>query len=71
MKHFIQNPAHEKIAVLVEGLKNPSPKGMVFIAHGMSGYKEHHLVRIPAVLFLQKDMLLSHMMRAILLVKCD
>ena len=54
MKHFIQNPAHEKIAVLVEGLKNPSPKGLVFIAHGMSGYKEHHLVRIPAALFLQK-----------------
>lgn len=54
MKHFIQNAAHEKIAVVVEGIENQAPKGLVFISHGMSGYKEHHLVRIPAEICLEK-----------------
>ena len=57
LKQFIDNPANEKLAVQIEGLENKTPTGLVFIAHGMSGYKEHHLVRIPTEVCLKKGYL--------------
>ena len=50
----IYNKSNERLAVQIEGLENKTPTGLVFIAHGMSGYKEHHLVRIPTEICLNK-----------------
>jgi len=37
-KLFIKNRKGQKVAVIVE--ENPSPTGIVFVMHGLSGYKE-------------------------------
>lgn len=57
LKQFIYNKSNERLAVQIEGLENKTPTGLVFIAHGMSGYKEHHLVRIPTEVCLNKGYL--------------
>lgn len=52
MKTFIRNGDGEKLAVVVEGLENQSNRKLVFIEHGLSSYKEYHVVRCAAEAFL-------------------
>lgn len=51
MKIFISNAQGEKISVVVE--KNSADsQGLVFIQHGLSSYKEYHVIRAAAEAFL-------------------
>ncbi|MBI3458746.1 alpha/beta fold hydrolase [Candidatus Azambacteria bacterium] len=52
-KLFIKNRKGENIAVLVE--KNESQKGLAFVMHGLSGFKEQDHIAIFADAFKEKD----------------
>lgn len=52
MKTFIKNADGEKLAVVVEGLENQTDRRLAFIEHGLSSYKEYHVVRRAAEAFL-------------------
>lgn len=49
MKLFIKNRHDKNIAVIVE--ENPNPKGLVFIMHGLGGFKEQKHIQIFAEAF--------------------
>ncbi|MBL7057701.1 alpha/beta fold hydrolase, partial [Candidatus Woesearchaeota archaeon] len=53
MKTFIENNNGEKICVLVE--KNENSKGLVFVAHGLGGYKEQPHIRAFIEAFLEEE----------------
>jgi predicted alpha/beta-fold hydrolase len=48
-KLFIKNSQNQKIAVIVE--KVEKPKGLVFIMHGLGGFKEQPHIEIFAKVF--------------------
>ncbi len=49
MKYFIKNRKGQKIAVLVE--ENPEHKGLVFVMHGLGGFKEQPQMQMFADVF--------------------
>ena len=49
MKLFIKNRHNKKIAVVVE--KNKNPKGLVFVMHGLGGFKEQKHIQTFADAF--------------------
>lgn len=51
-KTFIKNADGEKLAVVAEGLENKDSRKLVFIEHGLSSFKEYHVVRRAAEAFL-------------------
>lgn len=53
MTTFIENAEGEKLAVLVEGLENRANRRLVFIEHGLSSFKEYHVIRRAAEAFLK------------------
>ncbi len=52
MKLFIQNRKGQKIAILIEEIKNP--KGLVFVMHGLSANKEEAQIITLAKVFREK-----------------
>ena len=48
-KEFIKNRKGQKVAVLIE--QNKNSKGLVFIMHGLSGYKEQPHIEVMAEAF--------------------
>ena len=48
-----QNRDNKKIVVIIEKSKNP--KGLVFVAHGLGGYKEQDHIKIFAEAFLENN----------------
>lgn len=54
MNTFIENKNGEKICVLVE--QSDSPKGLVFVAHGLGGYKEQPHIRAFIEAFLEEGL---------------
>ncbi len=53
IKLFIKNRKSQKISVLVE--ENNSPTGLVFIMHGLGGFKEQHHINAMADAFKQNN----------------
>lgn len=51
-KLFIPNRHNQKLSVVIEGAD--SPKGLVFIMHGLSGFKEQVYIRALAKTFLDQ-----------------
>lgn len=52
MTVFIKNAEGEKLALLVEGAENKADRKLVFIEHGLSSFKEYHVIRRAAEAFL-------------------
>ena len=52
-KEFIKNRKDQKIAVLIEVSENQ--KGLVFIMHGLGGYKEQTHIETFASAFKEKN----------------
>ncbi len=53
MKTFIKNRKGQKIAVLVE--ENSEAKGLAFVMHGLSGYKEQPQIEMFAAVFQENE----------------
>ena len=51
MKFFIENRKKQKIAILVEA--RPNAKGLVFVMHGLGGFKEQPHLAVMAEAFLE------------------
>lgn len=52
MSFFIKNAEGERLAVLIEGLESKGNRRLVFIEHGLSSFKEYHVIRRTAEAFL-------------------
>jgi len=53
VKTFIKNRYDKKIVVIVN--ENPTPKGLVFVMHGLGGFKEQSHIQIFTQAFKEKD----------------